>query len=72
MLKNLEGCCSAVVSLVKPPRCWETLEVAAVVVLNRIYLILGWTGNFWKGWKLSKSEGFAKAEIASMICCSRH
>jgi len=32
--------------------------------LNRIYLILGWTGNFWKGWKLSKSEGFAKAERA--------
>ncbi|MBC6425419.1 MAG: hypothetical protein GDA51_02885 [Ekhidna sp.] len=37
--------CGAVVSLVKPSRCWETLEVAAVVILNRIYLILGWKGS---------------------------
>ncbi|MBC6425383.1 MAG: hypothetical protein GDA51_02705, partial [Ekhidna sp.] len=53
VLGNLGGFfCGDVVSLVKPSRCWETLEVAAVVVLNRIYLILGWKGNFWKGGKL--------------------
>ncbi|MBC6426776.1 MAG: hypothetical protein GDA51_09995 [Ekhidna sp.] len=28
---SLEGCCVAVVSLVKPSRCWETLEVAVVL-----------------------------------------
>ncbi|MBC6425975.1 MAG: hypothetical protein GDA51_05805 [Ekhidna sp.] len=33
MLRNLGGFfCGAVVSLVKPPRCWETLDFCGAIV----------------------------------------
>ncbi|MBC6426350.1 MAG: hypothetical protein GDA51_07765 [Ekhidna sp.] len=41
MLGNVGGFCGDIVSLVKPSRCWETLEVFFVVILSRCLNLQG-------------------------------